>query len=149
VFTAFCPIATILVNVVIKNIPQSLYYKQYVIYSKKIKIQYLNTNNVKLLFVLVFLDLFNLSWALTGIILSSTNNPNSCLEDFGYLAYIGIVFIIIGMTTLLRLIYVVIIFIFGKRIFERYLYRDELINQQEIKFSVFPYSRQMLKLEEE
>jgi hypothetical protein len=57
------------------------------------------------------------------------------------LAYIGIIFIVLGMATAVRMVYLIWFFGFGKRYFDYMKSKDEVLNQQEIKFRVTPYKK--------
>jgi hypothetical protein len=75
------------------------------------------------------LDIFNLCWAISGIFLVRSDNTVNCLSEFGYLAYIGIIFIVLGMATAVRMIYLIWFFGFGKKYFDYMKSKDEVLNQ--------------------
>jgi hypothetical protein len=137
----FCPLCTIYINVIIRRLPPTLFYKTYLLIVKRSKVTFLGTNQTTLVWFLTVLDLFNICWAFTGIILSTMHNIQDCLQDFGYLAYIGIVFIVLSMLAIPRMIYMVAVFVYGKRICEHYERQQGQIDQVQIKFNTLPYQK--------
>lgn len=62
------------------------------------------------------------------MILGTKHDARQCLADFGYLAYIGGIFIALGMLCILRMGYMVTFFVFGNKVFQHFLREDELQN---------------------
>mmetsp|Transcript_12856 Transcript_12856/g.12759 ORF Transcript_12856/g.12759 Transcript_12856/m.12759 type:complete len:117 (+) Transcript_12856:229-579(+) len=74
IFVAFCPIAVIVINMVIRKLAHALYYENFLIVSKKTKVSYFGTSKPILIWILTSLDLFSVVWALAGLILGEKNS---------------------------------------------------------------------------
>jgi len=61
------------------------------------------------------------------------------LNDFGYIGFVGIIFIILGFLTCIRGAYMVAVYVYGKKILSKLLEQDAEANQIYISFEIYPY----------
>lgn len=102
------------------------------LWSRNLKIRHVNTNKRFILLGYFVLDLFNIIWSIVGVSISF--DFPTCVDDFGYLAYTGMILIVFGFLIIVRSLYLMTIFYFGKKLFEHMESKETQISQTEITF---------------
>ena len=78
VFLGVCTISSLLINVVVRKLPSTLYFKKFLLLSKKTQVNYFGPKSKILIYTLATLDLLFFGWGLSGVIISLAVDSSGC-----------------------------------------------------------------------
>lgn len=133
-FIVFCPIAAITAVTCLRRVYESLQMHQYPLYTRGYLVKHLSCTKKSFLAVYSSIDLFNIAWAVYGLVHGSHFRPHRQEHEDGYVIFIAGLLIGFGFLCVLRLAYLLTTFLFGQKIFTNLANQEEKNSEVRIKF---------------
>ncbi|CDW91256.1 ring finger protein [Stylonychia lemnae] len=132
-FVICCPMVALISTSMVRRIYETIRVKNYIFYSRRYQIKHITTSKYRFFIPYLIIDLFHIAWSIAGIVIDKIYLQETCSSDLSYVTYTGNFLVGMGFAFILRLIYLLIFFIFGKQLFQKWSQREYRNNKFVVK----------------